>query len=77
MGSVTTGQAAKEFQVTRETVRRWADIGLIDVITTPGGHRRIATSEVHRMKVRMGLEGERKLQTGEWGLTNFTQAYCR
>jgi putative resolvase len=37
-------EAAKHFQVTTDTLRRWSDSGKLPCITTTGGHRRYALS---------------------------------
>lgn len=40
------GQVAARFAVTRGTVRRWTDAGLIPSERTPGGHRRYRAADV-------------------------------
>ena len=44
----TTGNLATELDVTRDTIRRWANQGKIDSITTPGGHRRVRLTNIPR-----------------------------
>ena len=44
---VSIGQAAKEFGVSKETLRRWETAGKIEVERTPKGHRRNDLSKLH------------------------------
>lgn len=46
---LTTGEVAKMIRVDRATVTRWCVTGMMPSIRTPGGHRRIALSEVNKM----------------------------
>jgi excisionase family DNA binding protein len=52
---LTPNEAAKRLSVSPITLRKWADKGLIQVITTLGGHRRYPWSEVERLLQRKGL----------------------
>ncbi len=52
--SLTTKQVADIFNVTIRAVQLWADRGVINVSRTPGGHRRIAKSEI--AKIRQHLQ---------------------
>lgn len=45
---LTTGDVAKHFGVNRNTVRRWANEGLIEFFTTPSGHRRFHLEDIER-----------------------------
>lgn len=50
----TTKQIADLFGVTIRAVQLWADKGVIDVIRTEGGHRRIAESEIEKIRHYLG-----------------------
>jgi len=43
------GEAAKLLGVSIKTVRVWDKKGFIEVISTPGGHRRIEEKEINRL----------------------------
>jgi len=43
---LTPGEVALLFRVDPKTVTRWASVGRIGSIRTPGGHRRFRESEV-------------------------------
>ncbi len=43
---LTSGEVAAMFRVNPRTVSRWADLGRLTVVLTPGGHRRFRESEV-------------------------------
>ena len=43
-------EAADQLGVHPVTLRRWAESGKIQVVRTPGGHRRFSTSEIERLK---------------------------
>lgn len=43
---LTPGEVAALFRVDPKTVTRWAGVGRIGSIRTPGGHRRFRESEV-------------------------------
>lgn len=45
---LTPQQVADRFRVHPVTVRQWAAQGLIECITTPGGHRRFPIAAVER-----------------------------
>lgn len=51
-------EAADQLGVHPVTLRRWAESGKIQVVRTPGGHRRFSTSEIERLK---------RLDSGEAG----------
>lgn len=42
-------EVARLFGVARKTVERWADVGLLQVVRTPGGHRRYIAADVRRL----------------------------
>jgi len=45
-------EAAERLDVHPATLRRWADKGEIEVVLTPGGHRRFPISEIARLRSR-------------------------
>ena len=47
---VSIGLAATMLGVSIDTVRRWADEGVIDSNRTPGGQRRFEVAEIERVK---------------------------
>lgn len=49
---LSPGEAAKRLSVSPITLRKWADDGLIQAITTLGGHRRYPIGEVERLSQR-------------------------
>lgn len=52
---LTPTEAAKRLSVSPITLRKWADKGLIRVVTTLGGHRRYPPGEVERLLKRQNL----------------------
>jgi excisionase family DNA binding protein len=46
---LTTGEVAALFRVDPKTVRKWANVGRISAIRTPGGDRRFRESDVRRL----------------------------
>ncbi len=50
----TTAQVAREVGVTPPTIIKWIRQGKIAASTTPGGHRRIAASELDRLRSGRG-----------------------
>lgn len=50
---MTPKQVAERFQVSPVTVRQWAQRGLIESITTPGGHRRFSPEAVEHLARRV------------------------
>ena len=50
----TTTQAANIFGVSARTIQIWADGGMLEVIKTVGGHRRITAEEIVRLARKMG-----------------------
>jgi len=45
---LSSGEVAKLFGVSVSTVTRWARIGLIKTVRTPGGHYRFRAGEIRR-----------------------------
>jgi putative resolvase len=43
-------EAAKMLGVTTKTLKLWEKAGKIRCVRTPGGHRRIPESEIHRLQ---------------------------
>lgn len=46
---LTPGEVAAMFRVDPKTVTRWAAMGRIGSVRTPGGHRRFRESEVREL----------------------------
>jgi excisionase family DNA binding protein len=49
---LTRGEAAKLFGVSASTVTRWARLGLLRALRTPGGHYRFPAEETRRAAQR-------------------------
>jgi excisionase family DNA binding protein len=47
---VSLGRACKLLGVNESTLRRWADAGRVRSFRTPGGHRRFAEDDLHRLQ---------------------------
>ena len=62
MDFLTPTEAAKHLRVSPITLRKWADKGLIQTLTTLGGHRRYPLSEVKRLLLRKNQPGVKPLQ---------------
>lgn len=62
MNLLTPTEAATRLSVSPITLRKWADKGLIKVITTLGGHRRYPLAEVERLLRRQSHQGESPLK---------------
>lgn len=43
------GEASRLLGVNADSLRRWADEGLVEIFTTPGGHRRFARRSLERL----------------------------
>ncbi len=54
---LTISQAAARLEVHPDTLRAWADKGLVPVIRTPTGYRRFEPQEIERVRTEMGLKG--------------------
>ena len=50
---LTVTQAAERIGVSPQTVRRWADEGLIPVARTPTGHRRFDADQIEAVVAAM------------------------
>lgn len=55
---LSTAAVARMLSVTPATVRLWANKGLLNSTTTPGGHRRFERTEIDEFANRFGLGGE-------------------
>jgi putative resolvase len=55
---LTISQAAVQLGVHPDTLRAWADKGLVPVVRTPTGYRRFDPKEIARVREEMGLEGK-------------------
>jgi putative resolvase len=55
---LTISQAASRLGVHPDTLRAWADKGLVPVIRTPTGYRRFDPAAVERVREEMGLAGK-------------------
>ena len=56
---LTTKEAAQRLGVTLRTVQLWVEAGKLQAARTPGGHRRIRTSDVRALQERMGIKPEK------------------
>ena len=45
-GLLSPAEAAIQLGISVDTIRRWADSGLIPVVVLPSGHRRFRTEDV-------------------------------
>jgi excisionase family DNA binding protein len=50
------GAASRHLGVDRDTLRRWAAAGRVEVFTTPGGHRRFSRTSLDRLTARRATE---------------------
>lgn len=62
---VSLGRACKILGVNESTLRRWADAGRVRSFRTPGGHRRFAEDDLHRLQQPAAQSGERPHQDYE------------
>jgi len=53
---LTTREAALLLGVTLRSVQLWVEAGTLQAGRTPGGHRRIRTSDVHTLAEKMGIK---------------------
>lgn len=58
---LSRGDVARLFGVSLSTVTRWARMGLLPVVRTPGGHYRYRADEVRRA-VASGLLGSSQIE---------------
>ena len=61
---LTISQAAARLEVHPDTLRAWADKGLVPVIKLPSGYRRFEPQEIERVRTEMGLKGNAAASTG-------------
>ncbi len=52
---LTISQAAARLGVHPDTLRKWADKGLVPVVKLPSGYRRFEPQEIERVCAEMGL----------------------
>ncbi|MDP9364144.1 MAG: MerR family DNA-binding transcriptional regulator [Chloroflexota bacterium] len=63
---LTISQAARMLGVHQNTLRTWADKGLVRHVRLPSGYRRFAVTEVERLRREMGLDrGDETTDPGE------------
>jgi excisionase family DNA binding protein len=55
---LTVSQAAARLGVHKDTLRSWADKGLVPVVRTPTGYRRFDPEEIDRVADEMGVMGK-------------------
>jgi excisionase family DNA binding protein len=48
-GLLRIGEAAARLGVSPQTLRRWAERGLVRTVTLPSGHRRFAVSDIDEL----------------------------
>ena len=53
---LTISQAAARLGVHQNTLRTWADKGLVAHVKLPSGYRRFTAAEIARLRREMGLE---------------------
>ena len=54
---LTVAQAAARLGVHADTLRAWADKGLVPVVRLPSGYRRFDPAEIERVRREIGLGG--------------------
>ena len=54
---LTAGQAARQLQVSIDTVRRWGEAGKIPMLRTPTGNRRFRRSDVEAVLIPIDTAG--------------------
>ncbi len=53
---LTVSQAAGMLGVHQQTLRAWADKGLVPHVKLPSGYRRFRVADIERLRREMGLE---------------------
>ena len=53
---LTVAEAARVLRIHPNTLRSWADKGLVPVIKLPNGYRRFAVEEIEQVRHTMGLD---------------------
>lgn len=61
----TITRAAARLGVHQNTLRGWADRGLVPVVRLPSGHRRFRSADIERLRHEMGLPDDRQRQDQE------------
>ena len=64
---LTISEAARRLGIHANTLRGWADRGLVPVVKLPSGYRWFRAVDIVRLRQTMGLEGpaEREGQEGK------------
>ena len=57
-GLLTISQAAKRLGVHPNTLRAWADKGLVSHVRLPSGYRRFRPDEIDALRREMEIEGK-------------------
>lgn len=52
---ITTGEAAARLGVTRMTVTRWCDVGMLRHVRLPGGARRVDPEDVAKLAATLRI----------------------
>ena len=52
---LTLGEAAERLGVHENTMRKWADQGIIPVVRRPGGHRRFQPEVIEEKRKELGF----------------------
>lgn len=55
---LTVGEAAERLGVHENTMRKWADEGIVPVVRRPGGHRRFEASVIEDKRRELGFRTE-------------------
>ncbi len=62
---LTISQAAARLGVHPDTLRKWADKGLVPMVKLPSGYRRFEPQEIERVRTEMVLKGSAAASTRE------------
>jgi molybdopterin-binding protein len=68
MSNLTVRDAAARLGVGYSTLKQWIYQGLVRTTQTPGGHHRIAESELDRLLARRGVAASPRRQSGPHGV---------
>jgi molybdopterin-binding protein len=71
MPQYTVGQAAELLGVSRDTVRRWADRGELQMSRTPGGRRRLDGAGLARYAQSKAIQARRDMSAPESARNRF------
>ena len=55
---LNSGEAARILGIHQNTLRSWADRGLVPHLRTPTGYRRFAIEDLERLLAEMRVDGE-------------------